>query len=99
MRAFEPDLAGCAVLVTGGQSGIGRAVALLLARLNAGVVIKGRRLHALEEVLDRVAAPLAPSDRPAKLPAVEGLAHLNEQMHRLNVLAIYGGLQRVHSRP
>jgi len=36
-------------IVTGGGSGLGRAIALELARLGAGVVIAGRRQEALDE--------------------------------------------------
>ncbi|SEQ81618.1 citronellol/citronellal dehydrogenase [Solimonas aquatica] len=50
---YRPDLfAGKTALVSGGGSGIGRATALLLARLGARVVITGRT----QEKLDRVVA-------------------------------------------
>ena len=48
---FRPDLfAGQTIIVTGGGSGIGRAVAHELASLGAHVVIAGRKLEKLEGV-------------------------------------------------
>src|ERR1700679_2560874 len=48
--AFRPDLMrGQRVLVTGGGTGLGRAAALLFARLGARVAICGRRMEKLEE--------------------------------------------------
>ena len=49
---YRPDLfAGKTVVVSGGGSGIGRATAILFARLGAQVVICGRTLEKLERVL------------------------------------------------
>jgi NAD(P)-dependent dehydrogenase (short-subunit alcohol dehydrogenase family) len=50
-RTFE----GQAAIVTGGGSGLGRAVALELARLGAGVVVAGRRQEALDETAALIA--------------------------------------------
>jgi NAD(P)-dependent dehydrogenase (short-subunit alcohol dehydrogenase family) len=58
-----PDgaLAGRVALVTGGGSGLGRAMALELGRLGAKVAVLGRRRHVLEETVaelgDGVAVP------------------------------------------
>src|SRR5215813_4606465 len=49
-------LEGQIVWVTGGSSGIGRAVAVDLAQAGARVVISGRRTVALEEVANEIKA-------------------------------------------
>jgi NAD(P)-dependent dehydrogenase (short-subunit alcohol dehydrogenase family) len=53
-----PDgtFAGQAAMVTGGGSGLGRAMALELARLGAAVVVAGRRQDALDETVALIAA-------------------------------------------
>ena len=45
------DLSGKRILITGASSGIGRACAILTARLGASVVISGRRSEALADTL------------------------------------------------
>jgi NAD(P)-dependent dehydrogenase (short-subunit alcohol dehydrogenase family) len=57
----EGSLDGRVALVTGGESGLGRAIALELGRLGAKVAVLGRRRHLLEETVallaDGVAVP------------------------------------------
>lgn len=53
---MDLELTGRVAVVTGGSLGIGRAVALQLAREGADVVITARRLPALEEAAKDIAA-------------------------------------------
>ena len=93
---FAPDLfSGQVALVTGGGTGIGRATALLLARLGAGVAIASRRAEHLEETAreleavagkDRVHVQTCDIREPAEVAAlVEAtLARLGRIDHLVN---------------
>lgn len=59
----EGSLEGRVALVTGGGSGLGRAMALELGRLGASVAVLGRRRHMLEETVAELADGVAvPAD-------------------------------------
>lgn len=84
-------LAGRIALVTGATRGIGRAVALALARAGAHIVATGRTQGALEELDDALraigsTATLVPLDM-RDYPGIYRLAEaLNERHKRLEVL-------------
>jgi NAD(P)-dependent dehydrogenase (short-subunit alcohol dehydrogenase family) len=68
-RDYQPRaglLAGRVILVTGAGSGIGRALALDLARLGATVALSGRSVKKLERVYDEIEQAGGP--RPALVP-------------------------------
>lgn len=50
----QPSLAGRKVLITGGTTGIGRAIAVLLASEGAKVFVCGRNKRHLEDALQRI---------------------------------------------
>lgn len=62
-------LANRVALITGGGSGIGRAIALIFAREGAKVVISGRRKDRLETVAHEIGANCLPVQADAGNPA------------------------------
>jgi citronellol/citronellal dehydrogenase len=96
---FRADLfAGQTVLVTGGGSGIGKAIAVLFARLGASVMICGRRPQPLEETLSLLRDVGADADAqamtirdPAQVEAL--IEHTWQRFGRLDVLINNAGGQ------
>jgi NAD(P)-dependent dehydrogenase (short-subunit alcohol dehydrogenase family) len=69
LRSYDPapnSHEGRVVVVTGAGDGIGRAVAIALARQGAAVALLGRTLRKLERVYDRIVQAGGP--KPALLP-------------------------------
>ncbi|MGK2941977.1 MAG: SDR family oxidoreductase [Immundisolibacter sp.] len=96
---YRPDLfAGQVVLVTGGGTGIGKAIAVLFARLGAAVMICGRRPEPLQETLGLLRALGADADAQAMTirdpDQVQALiAHTWQRFGRLDVLINNAGGQ------
>jgi citronellol/citronellal dehydrogenase len=96
---FRADLfAGQTVLVTGGGSGIGKAIAVLFARLGASVMICGRRPEPLQETLHLLREIGADADvramtirDPDQVQAL--IAHTWQRFGRLDVLINNAGGQ------
>lgn len=68
-RAYQPGIdshAGRVIVVTGAGDGIGRAVAIALARQGATVALLGRTLRKLERSYDQIVKSGSP--KPALLP-------------------------------
>jgi NAD(P)-dependent dehydrogenase (short-subunit alcohol dehydrogenase family) len=73
----EGTLAGRVALVTGGGSGLGRAIALELGRLGAAVAVLGRRREPLEETVAAIDGPAAAV--PADVRDAEAVAAAFDQ--------------------
>lgn len=93
-------LAGKVALITGGGTGIGRAIALAFAREGAGVAVAGRRLEKLRDVISEVqkagGAGLALECDVTKKSDVErAVRGVVERFGRLNVLVNNAGMLHV----
>ena len=80
------------------QAAIGWMIGYLERLLDAVTDLKGRGLS-LEQTLDAVPLPQPPAQLPASMPALQQLSGLNRQLHRLNVLAVYRGLEQRQPSP
>ncbi len=90
------DLAGCAAVVTGGGTGIGRAIALRLSQLGAAVAVVGRTRSSLEAVADEAPGKLAVvtadvTDRAAVDTAFDEIAAQLGPLHCVVANAGVGG--------
>jgi len=90
-------LAGSIALVTGASRGIGRAVALTLARAGAHIVAVARTIGALEEVDDAAraagtSATLVPLDMRDYAGIYRLASALNERYQRLDVMVGNAGV-------
>jgi len=93
-------LSGKVALITGGGTGIGRAIALAFAREGAGVAVAGRRLEKLREVISEVqkqgGAGLAVDCDVTRARDVErAVKGTVERFGRLNVLVNNAGTLHV----
>jgi NAD(P)-dependent dehydrogenase (short-subunit alcohol dehydrogenase family) len=92
-------LDGKVVLVSGGGTGIGKAIAFLVARLGADVVICGRTESKLEEARDAIAAATGrePLVAPMSIREPEAVENLLDTVHerfgRLDTLVNNAGGQ------
>ena len=91
------SLAGSIALVTGASRGIGRAIALTLARAGAHIVAVARTTGALEEVDDAAraagtSATLVPLDMRDYAGIYRLAAALNERYQRLDVMVGNAGV-------
>ena len=97
-------LKGCVALITGGDSGIGRAVAIAFAREGADVAISYLCEHADAQAtaaLVRAAgrrATLLPGDIGNESFCIELVAKTLEQLGRLDILVNNAALQRTHEK-
>ena len=93
-------LAGKVALITGGGTGIGRAIALAFAREGASVAVAGRRLEKLREVIAEIqrqgGAGLAMECDVSRAKDVErAVKGTVERFGRLNVLVNNAGMLHV----
>ena len=87
------DLGGRTALVTGGNSGIGLAMARALGLQGARVILAARSAERLEEARDGLAAEgIAVSVHPADLAAPEALAELAASAGPVDILVNAAGV-------
>ena len=94
---MDPDLHGQVALVTGAGRGIGRAIALALARQGAHVVVAARTVEQIESVAREIAdaggsaTPIA-VDVADEQSIAALFENINEQLGRLDILVNNAGL-------
>ena len=93
-------LAGKVAIVTGGGTGIGRAIALALAREGAEVALVGRRKDKLEETANEIrsaagVAIVCPADITKSAHTQTVVDQVEQQFGKLNVLVNNAGVLSV----
>jgi len=93
-------LLGKVALITGGGTGIGRAIALAFAREGASVAVAGRRLEKLKEVIDEIgshsgAAIAVECDVTRAKDAERAVMETAKKFGKLNVLVNNAGMLSV----
>jgi NAD(P)-dependent dehydrogenase (short-subunit alcohol dehydrogenase family) len=96
MGKFVTRLSGKVALITGGGTGIGRAIALAFAREGASVAVVGRRLEKLKEVAREIekqggAAIALECDVTRARDAERAVRETAEKLGKLNVLVNNAG--------
>src|SRR5262245_32344677 len=96
------SLDGCAALVTGASRGIGKAIALALARAGADVAITSRNARDLDdtvseiEALERKAYPIAQDVSDPK-SAARGVEQAVDALGGLDILVNNAGVEEVRA--
>jgi 3-oxoacyl-[acyl-carrier protein] reductase len=89
---MEQVLEGRGAVVVGGSRGVGRAVAGLLARLGAGVVVNGRDPDAVAEAVSAIDTAVGFAGSPTDEPTAEGLiGTCLEHFGRIDILVNCAG--------
>jgi carbonyl reductase 1 len=86
------SLSGRVALVTGGGRGIGRAVAVRLAREGSRVVVAGRTESEIEEVAGAIGGVAVAMDVADRASLQSGLAAIAERAGRIDVLVNNAGI-------
>ena len=93
------DLTGKTAVVTGGGTGIGRAVAESLAQAGCRVVIAGRREDKLREVADQFSGPgeilCRAADMSDRESAIKLFEWSKQQLGQIDILVISAGVNIV----
>jgi NADP-dependent 3-hydroxy acid dehydrogenase YdfG len=97
MSVAAAALDGRRILITGGGSGIGAALAEACAQAGARVGIIGRDVHRLARVADRTGAATAVADITIRAQAEKAVASIAQQLGGIDVLVNNAGAM-LHSR-
>ncbi|MBT3362816.1 MAG: SDR family oxidoreductase [Chloroflexi bacterium] len=99
-NSIGTPLAGRVAIITGGGSGIGRGIAIRMARAGASVVVAGRRMDILDKVCDEIKAlggqALAvPTDVSQKADVDKLIQTTIDQYGKIDILVNCAGIANV----